>query len=324
MDVTLSANFPKLPDEIDVPLNKSVTGRIMNGVPTKEPLPYQLRIENKNDYSPHHCGATLISPSYAITAYHCLSTNFGDDIPDEDFIVYAGAYELLDKNAQKRGVRRSIPINMKNGTRWGNLPDIALLWFDEPFDINEFVTPACLPTKEAPVNEECIVSGWGGDGTFYPPSVLHAATIRTTKLEYCKQHFSKKRRIDVFDICAYHPTRDACGGDSGGPLVCKTNGGATLYGVVSYGKTCYIGSTEEKFGLYANVFYFIDQIKEVIGAEDPCPINDAYYGDQLCDGNLNNSENCFDGGDCCGDDADYRFCHATCSPDTECICKCRA
>ena len=30
-----------------------------------------------------------------------------------------------------------------------------------------------------------------------------------------------------------------------------------------------------------------------------CPEN-PFIGDNVCNGNLNNEENCFDGGDCCG------------------------
>ena len=70
--------------------------------------------------------------------------------------------------------------------------------------------------------------------------------------------------------------------------------------------------------------YFKDEIEAFIRNEDPCPTNEYDYGDGLCDGYLNNSENCFDGGDCCGTDANYDWCDTQCYPGMECVCQCRA
>ena len=151
---------------------------------------------------------------------------------------------------------------------------------------------------------------------------LQAATVSITKLENCPNDFFNP--LGDYDICAYHPTKDACAGDSGGPLVCKTNGGATLYGVVSRGDTCDSSSPNEKYGVYGNVFYFKDKIEEYIRNEDPCPTNEYGYGDGICDGHLNDAEHCFDGGDCCGEDANYFWCETGCYPHMYCFCKCRA
>ena len=41
-----------------------------------------------------------------------------------------------------------------------------------------------------------------------------------------------------------------------------------------------------------------------------CPVDElGEIGDGFCDGFLNNEENCYDGGDCCGEDANMDFCH---------------
>ena len=32
---------------------------------------------------------------------------------------------------------------------------------NEPFEMNEFVRPACLPARQVLPSETCIVSGWG-------------------------------------------------------------------------------------------------------------------------------------------------------------------
>ena len=135
-----------------------------------EPLPYQLRLILRNS---SHCGATLLSPNIALTAFHCIAKNLGDYWdpifgmePTKDFVVYAGAFEYDEykkdenrKNVQKRGIRKARPINNKDGSRNNISPDLAVLILDEPFEMNEFVTPACLPTREVPIGEDCIVSG---------------------------------------------------------------------------------------------------------------------------------------------------------------------
>lgn len=39
--------------------------------------------------------------------------------------------------------------------------DLAIIKFDQPMKINTYVTPICLPTKEAVESDECVVAGWG-------------------------------------------------------------------------------------------------------------------------------------------------------------------
>ena len=295
----------------------------MDGVPTMKPLPFQLRLVRLDGFV---CGAVIVSPSYAVTAYHCIKKKYGTGmIPNYFVTLYAGAYNLdnlrLDKNVQKRGVRRMTPINDKDGSRYNSVPDLAVLHLDEPLQMNEFVTPACLPTKEVPMNEECIVSGWG-ETYFDSPSTktLRAATISTSKLHNCNEtRIYGANPVGDYDLCGFHPTKDACHGDSGGPLVCKTNGGATLYGVVSRGDFCFPTDSRVKYGLYGNVYHFKDEIETLIGYDNPCPTNENFYADGFCDGNLNNSEHCFDGGDCCGADVNYKYCNLYNDDD----CKCR-
>ena len=52
--------------------------------------------------------------------------------------------------------------------------------------------------------------------------------------------------------------------------------------------------------------------------------NEYDYSDGMCDGYLNDAEHCFDGGDCCGEGANYHWCDSGCYPGMDCICECRA
>ena len=49
-----------------------------------------------------------------------------------------------------------------------------------------------------------------------------------------------------------------------------------------------------------------------------CPIDEYFYGDGFCDGNLNTKENCFDGGDCCLKEVNLNYCF----PEEGDNCKC--
>ena len=48
-------------------------------------------------------------------------------------------------------------IKIKNPSR----PDVVVIKLTEPFNLNEYVKPACLPRKPIESGSECFVSGWG-------------------------------------------------------------------------------------------------------------------------------------------------------------------
>ena len=39
--------------------------------------------------------------------------------------------------------------------------DMALVKFDKPLEINTYVSPICLPTREPNLDDFCVVVGWG-------------------------------------------------------------------------------------------------------------------------------------------------------------------
>ena len=52
-----------------------------------------------------------------------------------------------------------IPFPRKSGNILDK--DIALIKFDQPMVINQYVTPVCLPTREPKEKDYCVVVGWG-------------------------------------------------------------------------------------------------------------------------------------------------------------------
>ena len=67
-------------------------------------------------------------------------------------------------------------------------------------------------------------------------------------------------------MCAGHKEGgvDACQGDSGGPLVWKTENGAILVGVVSFGEGC---ARELKYGVYTRVSDYADWVNKIITSD---------------------------------------------------------
>ena len=46
-------------------------------------------------------------------------------------------------------------------------PDIAILELENPFTINDYVKPACLPKTDIAVNTICYASGWGSEYKYF-------------------------------------------------------------------------------------------------------------------------------------------------------------
>ena len=75
----------------------------MNGFDTEKPLPYQLQIiasEELEDFGLEgsYCGASLISPNYAVTGYHCFSLmkDIENGHPNDKGKVWPADKKILD------------------------------------------------------------------------------------------------------------------------------------------------------------------------------------------------------------------------------------
>ena len=233
------------------------------------------------------CSAVLISPRFALSAHHCT-----DDIVVgiTNTTLAAGVYTFFDRDkiGQIRTIKDIKQLHHTNGQEQKpNDPDIVVIEVNEPFEMNEFVRPACLPTRQILPSETCIVSGWGRtldwgneeniDWDNYRDLDLQAAKVDMVHNDdgsYCKKFWNHPNQPDEFyvgdhTLCVYDQDSSGCSGDSGGPLVCGTSGGATIHGIVSFGDTllCH-NRTYAPYLSYpwvvVNVLHFIDQIKPFI------------------------------------------------------------
>lgn len=107
-----------------------------------------------------------------------------------------------------------------------------------------------------------IFQGWGtlssGGST---ASELMQAQVQLVSKERCLKSYP--RRIHDSMLCAGYDEGgiDTCQGDSGGPLVCRYNGKWHVEGATSWGHRC---ATKGYFGVYANVRYLLNWIREMM------------------------------------------------------------
>merc|ERR1719195_1856528 len=133
---------------------------IINGRPASEcAWPWQINLGG--------CGGTLISPQWGLSAAHCSTPDF----------VYAGLRDKYNTSqGQKRNVARRIdhPAYRNPGLDH----DLMLLELDAPFELNECVNTACLPSARPQVGEtDFWITGWGSTGGTSFPRILQEASV---------------------------------------------------------------------------------------------------------------------------------------------------
>merc|ERR1719384_2140587 len=120
--------------------------------------------------------------------------------------------------------------------------DMVLYKLSSPFDLNECLSPACLPSTRPQVGDQDFwITGWGSTAAGLPMTTeLREAEVAVVD---CGGTTAQSE-----DLCIFGARREtACSGDSGGPLVKQTNGRWTVYGATSRGgfncggKTVYTG-----------------------------------------------------------------------------------
>jgi len=203
--------------------------RVVNGFDAKEGAwPWLGSLQYRDG---HWCGSTLISPTWVLTASHCVSSIAGNE---GSWKIKMGAHnhDNRESSVQYRNVKRVImhPDYHRSTLR----ADHALIEVDKPFQLNSRVTLACLPKSDERVavgTQNCYIAGWGSTvHPGYPTHLLQQARMPVVKEGYCRH---QREAICVGFGKIEKP--NACRGDSGGPMMCQNNDGRwTVHGVASY------------------------------------------------------------------------------------------
>ena len=104
--------------------------------------------------------------------------------------------------------------------------------------MNEFVHPACLPTKPANTVRRCYASGWGKVEPFRKSTELMFAPLDILDYDECYNELDKELiLLDPesirWDLCTSNRPKSICPGDSGGPFICDEDGKAVVHGIAS-------------------------------------------------------------------------------------------
>jgi len=249
-------------------------------IPTPFSLPWTLGLLQLGQIM---CGATLVHPSWAITAAHCL---IGANIVPSMFQVAVYRHNLprlVEHPCSELIVAKSIYKHPSyNGYDVEN--DIGLIELSRPascaqagnpnYDprmlaaIDGLSAPTVLvpgPTADSSyLGVDATVSGWGSTapgGQVYP-MLMRSASVPVVKPSKCS---SLVGAIASTEVCAgpLEGGVDSCTGDSGGPLAVVAPHMATLVGVVSYGVS-YACAQPNKPGVYARVSAFTSWLPRLL------------------------------------------------------------
>jgi secreted trypsin-like serine protease len=237
------------------PLESNDSNAIIGGTepnPGDWPWQAQLTIPGYD----HWCGGSLLSPSWVLTAGHCV-----DGRTASEFTVVLGEHDrnVTETTEQTRSVDE---IVLHPSYRVGTKNDIALLHLSSGVTFNEAVRPLRLAVDGDEADQNAVVTGWGNT---YPGSnasdVLMQAVLPIRPNSNCDDASGLTRDLYTNELCAgfLNGTQGGCHGDSGGPLVVQRSSEIwEQVGIVSWGRGYYC----DTYTVFDRVTSHVDWVRE--------------------------------------------------------------
>ncbi|MBY5780329.1 trypsin-like serine protease [Rhizobium leguminosarum] len=276
-------------------------GRVIGGQAAKKgEWPWQVKIlapdpEQRGRFG-GHCGGSLISPRWILTAAHCVTSGRSgkQDLFARDLLIVEGKSKI-DKviavdGPDKPGLAVEEVIIHEDFDRKVFANDIALIKLSEPAKSKPAILASTSDDEVEAAGHPAIVTGWGytkadhGWDDKYLPTELQEVELPIVPREDCRAAYRdssmRMNPIDERNVCAGYAKggKDACQGDSGGPLVAQRPDKRWIQlGIVSWGAGC---AEAEHYGVYTRVAAFRDWIAAKTDGDVP-NVEGPAAGDQV-------------------------------------------
>ncbi|GAB0093130.1 venom serine protease-like [Sergentomyia squamirostris] len=215
--------------------------RIVGGRPTGvNQFPWVARLVYNGQF---HCGASLVSEDYVVTAAHCVRR-----LQRSKIRVILGDHDQFI-TTETPAIMRAVSAIIRHRNFDANTynHDIALLRLRKKVVFGKSIRPVCLPQETSdPAGSIGTVIGWGrtSEGGSLP-GTLQQVKVPILTLAQCRNMKYRASRITPNMLCAGKgpPSGqgiggDSCQGDSGGPLFVSNGIKNEIVGIVSWGVGC--------------------------------------------------------------------------------------
>lgn len=184
--------------------------------------------------SRHNCGGSILSADRVATAAHCVEFQNPSNLR-----IVAGSTTYSGVNNEETVQIRQV-ASLDYDDSWDTPAfswDYAILYLDEPLELNEYVSAIELGTMDddGVVSLRCTASGWGYENqNQVTPLDLKFADMTALSNADCRSGLTGIDHNPDCHLCSRTSGTSICFGDSGGPLVCWEGDTPRLYGIASF------------------------------------------------------------------------------------------